>query len=89
MVNAIDASQTLSLIKLHAFIFAGFTAIYSLMDFERHFGTNVDNAVYFSATVHTSFGFGDVTPKTREAKMIVTMHMLASFVATLLVLERL
>lgn len=88
-MNVINTSQTLSLIKLHAMVFAAFAAVYVFMDFEKHFHTSADNVLYFAATVHTSVGFGDIVPRTREAKMIVTLHMLASFMATLLVLERL
>jgi hypothetical protein len=88
MENAVNTSQTLSLIKLHAVIFLVFTLIYAVIDFQKHFHTSPANIVYFSTTVHTSVGFGDITPKTHLGKAIVSLHMLLSFVATLLVLER-
>jgi len=87
-MNVVNASQTVSLLKLHALIFGVFTMPYAFMDFEKHFGTSSSNVLYFSTVVHTSVGFGDITPKTAEAKGLVTMHMLLSFAATLLVLER-
>ena len=87
-MDVVNTSQTLSLIKLHAAIFLAFTLIYSLLDFQRHFRTDPKDVLYFSATVHTSVGFGDIVPKTPLAKAIVTMHMLLSFAATLLILER-
>jgi hypothetical protein len=83
-MDVVNTSQTLSLIKLHAAIFLAF----SLIDFQRHFRTDPKDVLYFSATVHTSVGFGDIVPKTPLAKAIVTMHMLLSFAATLLILER-
>jgi uncharacterized membrane protein len=88
MANAIDTSQTWSLIKLHAVIFTIFTALYWLMDFKKHFGTDPKDILYFSATVHSTVGFGDITPKTQAAKTVVTLHMVLSFIATLLVLEQ-
>lgn len=88
MENAVDTSQTLSLIKLHAMIFLVFTMVYMVIDFEKHFGTNPANVVYFSTTVHTTVGFGDITPQTALGKTVVSLHMILSFVATLLVLER-
>jgi len=87
-MNIVNTSQTLSLLKLHSLIFIVFTTLYAVMDFQTHFGSSSTNALYFSASVHTSVGFGDIVPKTNEAKLIVTVHMLVSFAATLLILER-
>ena len=87
-MNIVNTSQTLSLLKLHSLIFIVFTTLYAVMDFQKHFGSSSTNALYFSASVHTSVGFGDIVPKTNEAKLIVTVHMLVSFAATLLILER-
>jgi len=87
-MNAINTSQTWSLIKLHAVIFSIFTLIYSLVDFRKHFGADPKDVLYFSTTVHSTVGFGDITPKTPTAKTLVTMHMVLSFVATLLILEQ-
>lgn len=59
-----------------------FTIIYTLL---YHFGnnpmdfeSNID-PLYFAVTLTSSVGFGDYTPKTTMAKLIVIVHMLALF----------
>ena len=46
------------------------------------------NVLYFSTSIHTGVGAGDIVPITGEGKAVVTLHMLLSFIATLLVLQR-
>ena len=59
-------------------IFLGFLITYTAIDMKKHFGTEntLVNGLYFTTTVHTTVGFGDITAKTPLAKMVVTAHML-------------
>jgi len=87
-MNVVNTSQTISLLELHAFIFVAFTTVYVVMDFKRHFDAAPSNVLYFSTSIHTGVGAGDIVPITGEGKAVVTLHMLLSFIATLLVLQR-
>lgn len=59
-----------------------FAAVYAVMHAidERHFGfTDVwVDPVYFSATATSTVGFGDVMPRTRLARLVVTVHLLGT-----------
>jgi hypothetical protein len=59
-------------------IFLGFAITYMTIDMKKHFDTEntLVNGLYFTTTVHTTVGYGDITAKTPLAKMIVTAHML-------------
>lgn len=35
--------------------------------------------LYFSVITHASVGYGDISPKSRRAKMIVTLHAVLAF----------
>lgn len=60
-------------------IFLGFMSTYRGIGMKKHFDTDdtLVNTIYFTATAHTSVGFGDITAKTPLAKMLVTAHMLS------------
>lgn len=60
-----------------------FSEIYWLMDQyseNKHFGfeSPVD-AVYFSTITSSSVGFGDMLPKTKSAKIVVSIHVILMF----------
>lgn len=59
-----------------------FTIIYTLLFHfagnPMEFQSNID-PLYFAVTITSSVGFGDYTPKTTFAKIIVIMHMMALF----------
>jgi hypothetical protein len=69
-------------IRLHAYIFLFFTALYLLLDSETHFGCDntVTNAVYYAITTHSTTGYGDITAQTTTAKWISMAHMLAVWI---------
>jgi hypothetical protein len=66
-------------LTLNILIFLGFMTVYRGIGMKKHFDTDdtLVNAIYFTATAHTSVGFGDITAKTPLAKMLVTAHMMS------------
>lgn len=88
MRKLLDDFASSHLIRIHIIIFMVFTFFYARMDLKTHFDTNQQNFAYLSTVVHTGLGFGDITPKTHTAKMLVTVHAITSFLSTLLVISR-
>lgn len=49
-------------------------------DGRKHFGfESAFDAYYFSTVTSSSVGYGDVLPKTREAKFLTMMHIMCMF----------
>jgi len=73
---------TLTLSYNHIWVAFAFLLVYSLMDMKEHFGVphTWSNVCYFTATTHTTTGYGDITPKTSFAKWVVTLHMLITWI---------
>ncbi len=88
VMHLINTIASINLLKIHAFLFVFFTIIYMSMDFEKHFNSKQKNAIYFSASVHSGVGFGDISPITDDAKILVALHAMCSFGSTLLVISR-
>lgn len=76
-----------AIVVANAAILVVFAGIYWALGMERHFGTSpgsgAGDALYFATIAHTSVGFGDITPKTRLAKALVSLHVLAVWAVTL------
>lgn len=78
----IRAVEALALIiPLYVLLFA---TLYFLMNHanESTFGSPLSrvDAMYFSATVFTTVGFGDITAKTEAARVLVTIQMMLDLV---------
>ena len=66
-------------------LFCAFAFIYWSMDMRKHFTfapsspptNDLQNVVYFTAITHTSTGFGDIFPKTAEAKAMTSLHVMS------------
>lgn len=41
------------------------------------------DAAYITLTTHTTTGYGDITPKTKWAKLVLMLHQLAVYILTL------
>ena len=69
------------LIPLYVLLFA---TVYYLMNHANQatFGSSLSrvDAMYFSATVFTTVGFGDITAKTEAARVLVTVQMMLDLV---------
>ena len=39
-----------------------------------------DDYLYYSIVTHASVGYGDISPKTRKARTIVSLHIIIAFV---------
>lgn len=59
-------------------IFTVFFFVYRFMGMKEHFDVEPTspNAMYFTTVTHATLGYGDIIPKTRTAKMVVTLHVL-------------
>ena len=53
-----------------------YTLLYHFADNPMEFNSHID-PLYFAVTLTSSVGFGDYTPKTTLAKLIVIIHMMA------------
>ena len=70
-----------------------FTIIFSLFDYTHWTGLNkkddsnlqdrIFNRLYFTMTTFSSTGYGDITPKSKELKMVVMLLQLLLTVAIL------
>lgn len=70
-------------ILTNAIVFLTFAATYYMMDMEKHFinaRNDPQTALYFSAVCQTTTGFGDIVPKTQQAKWLVMVQMLMAWV---------
>lgn len=75
-----------AIVAANAGLLAFFALLYWIIGMDRHFGTadaGLEDAAYFAVVAHTSVGFGDITPKTRLARMLVSLHVLAVWAVTL------
>ena len=69
------------LLLIHLCILAFFTVVYKMLPggvFSYSDPSWVD-CLYFSASTHTTVGYGDLTPKSPVAKLTATAHMLIVF----------
>jgi len=60
-----------------------FAEIYYIMDTTsngKHFGfEGYTDALYYSTVCSSSVGFGDLLSKTKQAKMVTTLHLMIQF----------
>lgn len=66
-----------------------FGVIYSMFPREDFGFQGVIDPLYFSATVLSTVGFGDFSPKTTGAKVVVTTQMLLTAAGVVVLLSRL
>lgn len=89
LVGAVRRINFLSLAALYNLVvFVVFFGAYSTLDFKTHFGTAADLGVsgklYFALMLHAT-GNTDVSPRTRTAKAVVALHVLATWAQLMLV----
>jgi len=63
------------------FIFSGIY-YYFLTPADFNGGEGLNNYIdyfYYTIVTHASVGYGDISPKTKKAKMIVTLHIIIAF----------
>lgn len=79
----------------HIIIFVIFVVLNYIFMNKQHFNIaseskyNILDSVYYTAVVHTSTGFGDISPKTDITKIITTAHTICVFavIASILLLK--
>lgn len=66
----------LEILSIYAIILGLFSSIYYYLgcDHITFSEKNVVDAIYFSTTIQATIGFGDITPKSKLAKIIVIVH---------------
>tara|TARA_Y100000590_G_scaffold382967_1_gene453314 strand:- start:424 stop:708 length:285 start_codon:yes stop_codon:yes gene_type:complete len=69
----------------HLFIVMVFSGLYYYYltpeDFNGGEGLNdYTDYFYYTVVTHASVGYGDISPKTKKAKMLVTLHIIIAFV---------
>nr|QLC35873.1 potassium channel protein kcv [Acanthocystis turfacea Chlorella virus IL-M] len=69
------------LLIIHLSILVIFTTIYKMLPGGMFSNTDPSwvDCLYFSASTHTTVGYGDLTPKSPVAKLTATAHMLIVF----------
>lgn len=69
----------------HVLILLAFLAANMSLDFKTHYGTSntPTNKVYYTVMTHSTTGFGDITPKSRLAKWLTTVHIILVWIFTL------
>lgn len=75
-----------SIVAANAGLLVFFALLYWVIGMDKHFGTTgagLEDATYFAVVAHTSVGFGDIAPKTRLARLLVSLHVLAVWAVTL------
>lgn len=76
------------LIPYHVLIFAVFAWLYGAIGFRQNFDVPSDSStatqLYFAVVAHTNTGFGDITPKTDVARMLVVAHLLLAWIPTVI-----
>lgn len=69
-------------------VFLFFFGIYSVLNFKTHFKTDADVGItgklYFALMLHAT-GNTDVSPRTKLAKTVVALHVLATWAQLMLV----
>lgn len=73
----------------NALVFVVFYAMYALLDFSKHFTSDVPvtarGTLYYALMAHTSGGSNDIAPKTDLARMITAAHVTLAWMQLLLV----
>jgi hypothetical protein len=84
--RSVDGTSTKSLLfASNAIILVVFTLVYWQMESAapgKHFGPDFD-PLYFGIVTHTTIGFGDLAPLTKEARWITSLHAVLTLMATL------
>ena len=68
----------------HSSIVIVFSIVYYFLLKPRDFngGEGLKNYIdyfYFTMVTHTSVGYGDISPKTKKARLLVTLHITIAF----------
>ena len=69
------------LLLIHVGILVFFTTVYKMLPGGMFSNTDPSwvDCLYFSASTHTTVGYGDLTPKSPVAKLVATAHMMIVF----------
>jgi hypothetical protein len=87
---AIDFGASFVFIAYQAALMVAFTAIYTAIGLQQHFtvadrtSTGPLAAAYFSVVTQVTTGYGDIYPKTDFGRVLVTMHLVLTWVPFLI-----
>ena len=75
----------------NAVVFAAFTIVYMLMDFDKHFdssGLRVTwrGKLYYAALAHTAGGANDIVCKSDTARTVTALHATLAWIQMVIVL---
>lgn len=87
----IEPNATRLIIAYQFVLLAAFTVVYRMYGITANFKTPEDvrdnwtDCMYFAATVASTVGFGDITPKSKSARVLCTLHILLTWIPTLVI----
>ena len=90
MRGGIDGSKTVRLLAYHAVVLGVFACMYYAM-MPDNFNMPPDTprepltALYYASVTHVGLGYGDITPKTRKARVAAMIHAVLAWVSFLII----
>lgn len=87
----IDFTLTTLIVLYHVCVCVFFSGVYSVLGIKGNFNyidktpMNALTPLYFTAVTHTTTGFGDITPKTDLARIVVIVHLLLAWAVPMLI----
>jgi hypothetical protein len=57
---------------------------HSITPTNKHSTADIISVIYFGLTTQTTVGFGDIIPTTNRLKIVISLHILLSFIVNLI-----
>ena len=89
-MRGVDSGMTRRLLTFHVIVWSVFVCIYYFM-MPDNFNLPPDTpaepltAMYYASVTHVGLGYGDITPKTRKARVVAMVHALLAWISFLII----